>query len=585
MAAMRRFGPPFVVFALVAYLCLPPAVAFEAKRYPFLPFLTLEREPSICAAFLGAIRESFLSNDPDITASDKDWPGQKVRWLFPLEQYWYTNENFRERLRANITLVPADLDQDGQPEALALVSVELGWRGYNFLALRYPSVAIAEYLVDTAVDLAAFVDAGEPVGPYNERSVGWSKTRYASWDLPKIGEIDGVYYVVEGRESYPDEFPRALLRVSSTGSSKKVCEAPIAPDPNSTTREPWGSLDVRLGTLTNTIVRDYVATLQNHAGHESFCGTLNAQSRHLLDVNRAQLRLALRPWALLPSSEDRFKWTPSSPSPSGDDVPEDVSLHLEYWTYQTIWNFRQARYLRALGARAREDYAQYLASAFGLTTDAAGREAYRALQVLRANYFVLSRSFDAVHYMKATSDRRALLRRSILTGAPVDVVQGLIDASAWPVMKLESVPSGAAEPEDPFLALAVEHVALMPMLLRAGAPVDDTNPFGKTALMYAAQFGEIAAARFLLDSGASVQARTRTLDNCWYRVQIGERTALMYAAENAGPEMIELLLARGADPRARDTAGRDVRAYLSLNRSLSPEDRMKAEALLDRDLR
>jgi hypothetical protein len=54
----------------------------------------------------------------------------------------------------------------------------------------------------------------------------------------------------------------------------------------------------------------------------------------------------------------------------------------------------------------------------------------------------------------------------------------------------------------------------------------------------------------------------------------------MYAAENAGPEMVALLVAHGADPSIKDGSGRDVLDYLSRNRVASVEERETIHAML-----
>jgi ankyrin repeat protein len=78
-------------------------------------------------------------------------------------------------------------------------------------------------------------------------------------------------------------------------------------------------------------------------------------------------------------------------------------------------------------------------------------------------------------------------------------------------------------------------------LLDGGATADLANPEGETPLMAVARTGNVEAATRLLDAGADVNAI-----ELW-----GQQSALMWAAAQHQPEMIKLLISRGADVDAR----------------------------------
>ncbi|MDZ7708184.1 MAG: ankyrin repeat domain-containing protein [Trueperaceae bacterium] len=95
----------------------------------------------------------------------------------------------------------------------------------------------------------------------------------------------------------------------------------------------------------------------------------------------------------------------------------------------------------------------------------------------------------------------------------------------------------AAESGDP---------AAIRLALGEGAPVDGTDPFGRTALMLAAAGGHDDALSALLAAGADVHAQA---DSGW--------TALMFAADAAPTASTPLLLLNaGSDPHVADAEGR-----------------------------
>jgi hypothetical protein len=82
------------------------------------------------------------------------------------------------------------------------------------------------------------------------------------------------------------------------------------------------------------------------------------------------------------------------------------------------------------------------------------------------------------------------------------------------------------------------------VLLAKGAPVDEPDPLGRTALMYAASQGHADVVRQLLEAGARHEARDPD-----------GNTALLLAANNGHAEAARLLVAAGADRAARNRAG------------------------------
>jgi ankyrin repeat protein len=85
---------------------------------------------------------------------------------------------------------------------------------------------------------------------------------------------------------------------------------------------------------------------------------------------------------------------------------------------------------------------------------------------------------------------------------------------------------------------------IVQMLLAAGANAESANVDGETVLMLAARTGKVEVGKQLIAAGADVNAR-----EAWR-----QQTALMWAAEGAFPGFVDLLIAHGADVRARAAA-------------------------------
>ena len=84
-------------------------------------------------------------------------------------------------------------------------------------------------------------------------------------------------------------------------------------------------------------------------------------------------------------------------------------------------------------------------------------------------------------------------------------------------------------------------VRIIEDLLQAGANAEAANPDNQTALMLVARAGNVEAAKLLLKHGAKVDARE----------QFRGQTALIWAAAESQPEMVQLLLSWHADANAR----------------------------------
>ncbi len=92
-----------------------------------------------------------------------------------------------------------------------------------------------------------------------------------------------------------------------------------------------------------------------------------------------------------------------------------------------------------------------------------------------------------------------------------------------------------------YLAAQNGSAEMLQLLLKAGVDPNATTNLQESALMTVARSGNVDAAKVLLDAGAKIDAREE-----WHT-----ETALMWAAAERHPSMLEALIKRGADVNAR----------------------------------
>lgn len=96
-------------------------------------------------------------------------------------------------------------------------------------------------------------------------------------------------------------------------------------------------------------------------------------------------------------------------------------------------------------------------------------------------------------------------------------------------------------------AAALGRKSIVNFCIKAGVPVDHSTADGASALMYAAEHGQLGALLEIIDAGADINRRMPN-----------GRTALMYAAEFGHLNAVNALLSNGADAKLRMSDGRSA---------------------------
>ncbi len=144
---------------------------------------------------------------------------------------------------------------------------------------------------------------------------------------------------------------------------------------------------------------------------------------------------------------------------------------------------------------------------------------------------------------------------------------------------------------EPALFHALTHPQLLNKMIKLGYDVNVPNWYHKTPLMTAAHLNNYEATKILLNAGADVNKKMGKLlkENLfdWYEqeaegysVTRQDRTALMYACENADYKLIMLLVDHGADISAKDSLNNGIDYYINLNNKLTPQEKEKLLKLL-----
>lgn len=244
------------------------------------------------------------------------------------------------------------------------------------------------------------------------------------------------------------------------------------------------------------------------------------------------------------------------------------ALPLEAWAMESYPNYKYFSEVLNHGIgfdKAVDKLTQHYVKTFGVDESKARQY---------ARYVMIPRAAASSPVNKET------LRYKIFSGVPAEEIKAWIEDK-----KLRG--EEFAEPETPhqadeILMVSVHRPDVLKMLIETcpnneeklscrglNTDIDAGNTFGKTALMYAAQYGFADSVKILLAAGADINAQTNKGNSegtdCWGNICIvnGERTALMYAVQEGNLEIAKYLVEKGADINLKDSKGMTVYDYLS----------------------
>jgi len=535
---------------------------FGPKRWPTEPRLTVDADPAVCKLALAKYTKAFSSTttdlDPSTAISEPSLQMQPI-------------ETGRES-SSTLERVDLDLDSDGHKEVIVYRIGEHSWRGSWHYAYVFPSASAFEaartQVVDEWLQLPDF-QYPDPRIPQLGAQVYFPSALTGKDKQSDTGNVwadhalfgfSKKYYFVNGTTTF-DRLKSQVVRVfrlRASGHVEVACE--IEQHGNDAAYKAFQRLPAIASLLE--IIRRIGA-----GGADT--GNMHSAVVHDFQATAAETRAASRPWATSAAAAVMRM------DPEGSyyyRFDERMKAFLEAWSLEEPWNRREYQTLLELIEPAAASYARYLEAAFGVSADQAGVDSVGVIEALIGDRILVPSQYSVdatAMYFPTTALHRAIMARD-----RVAFEAALAHPEANPTRgpRLPDRPVGQIVSES--LSNAVEWPYALDRLLAAGADPNYANQFGKTPLMVAAHLDRIDSVRRLLKAGAKVDAVTITVSQDWMEgPKRTARTALMYAAENAGPTVIEALLKAGANADARDSEGNGVDFYLTGNPRLSATER------------
>ena len=169
----------------------------------------------------------------------------------------------------------------------------------------------------------------------------------------------------------------------------------------------------------------------------------------------------------------------------------------------------------------------------------------------------------------------ATLHSVLLNGAPVPVISDFVDYETETLGKQR----GLGADGDTALMAAVGNPDAVAFLLQRGFAVNDSNLWGKTALMSAAQADQPQSAKLLLEAGANIHAQTERKPGVGVggpdrrEAESSRQTALLIAAGEASSRMIDTLVDAGAARQAWSGYDQQICQQVEKNTQLEQSQR------------
>jgi len=565
----------------------PNEFAFVPTSQPYLPRLIENSSPGVCRSFVRALSQDYASRHPWASWEDVpfNWLPHQIppsSGIFVLP--WRTDSN---------GLFSVKLDSENHRQVIYLDSQPAAGDEIRFSAYvraQPPDEKDASELqYQRFTDLRMLSSGGwkllaasiNDFGP--SFSIVWIKGRYFLMrdgsDLPITDDMGFPESVAPFTTSVPP-WGVALYTITPQGLGHRECLV-AATSLNYRGGVGWRTGEPAPAPPITADLPDklgkYISALDDAIGNSGFCqGTMwpGVQANTERRRRFLEYKTVLQPWDMT-GAKDLNELPVEADS-------KTVFAEIDGWRQETLFNFRAFRQLISGQSAVIDELAKFYRSGFGVDKRTAALVAKRALQHLIVGSFTTHRS-EALERGEEDPNVGA---SDDLAASTAGLPAVLAAKSQWSREDIALWDADANSPHtEPILFYALERVDVMRQLIGEGADVNKANWFGKTALMYAAQWNLADAVHLLIKSNADVNQTTvpaDSKDQCLPAPSIYKRTALMYAVENAKSPVIQALIDAGAERNAVDSAKHGVLWHLMRNQTLSPAEREHWVSLLSK---
>ncbi|WP_170176747.1 ankyrin repeat domain-containing protein [Litorilituus sediminis] len=315
-----------------------------------------------------------------------------------------------------------------------------------------------------------------------------------------------------------------LYKLNADAKWESACEISVVPKGS----ESNSSKEYNKAKLSISALNQSIQGLTRGAGR---CGSMNTEYRWRNRTTSALNQTMFRPWAMNNSAE-------GSVNSYGDY--KRIIDSLKRWSLTGLSEHAALKAYSTQLTLTVIDLSKFYQKSFGWSESKAKWMAEFALTS------AVSKGFGFYMYEPSFSKGEYELRNNILDDDSKSINSLKFDAS-----KIDSQLTSWASPEgkESILNIAIRDPEKLKLLLDKSIDPNSVNQFGKTPLMYAAQYNQLESAKLLIEHGANtIAATTKPADTCYYTLKTTKMTALHYAVRYASSEFIRLLLDNGAEP-------------------------------------